>query len=63
LIGGIVYLASPPRTPVVLVENGAKEADTPVVVCGRIVLLRKPSNGQLADVIGIRRPLEKTVYD
>src|SRR5438552_7628111 len=26
-------------------------------------MLRNPSNGQLADVIGIRKPLEHTVYD
>jgi thioredoxin reductase (NADPH) len=39
------------------------EADTPVVACGRMVLMRNPSNRQLADEIGIRRPVEDTLYD
>jgi len=39
------------------------EADTPVVACGHRLMLRNPSNRQLADVIGIRQPLEQTVYD
>jgi thioredoxin reductase (NADPH) len=46
-----------------LKQFGVKEADTPVVACGHKVLLRNPSNGQLADLSGIRRPLEQTVYD
>ena len=39
------------------------EADTPVVIWGRKLLLRNPSNRQLAEALGLRRPLEKTVYD
>ena len=39
------------------------EADTPVVAWGRKLLLRNPSNRQLAEALGIRRPLEQTVYD
>jgi thioredoxin reductase (NADPH) len=39
------------------------EADTPVVACGHRLMLRNPSSRQLADTIGIRQPLEQTVYD
>src|SRR5213078_403419 len=38
-------------------------ADTPVVACGAMLLLRNPSNRQLADAVGIRQPLEDLVYD
>src|SRR6185369_7493961 len=34
-----------------------------VVAWGRSVLLRNPSNRELAEKLGIRRPLEHTVYD
>src|SRR5437879_8510585 len=46
-----------------LKQFGVSEADTPVVACGHRLMLRNPSNRQLADVIGIRQPLEQTVYD
>lgn len=39
------------------------EAETPVVACGRMLLLRNPPNSELASAIGIRKPLEQTVYD
>ena len=41
---------------------GFTAADTPVVVIGKS-LLRNPSNRELADAIGIHRPLEHVVYD
>jgi thioredoxin reductase (NADPH) len=47
----------------VLSQFGVSEADTPVVACAHRVLLRNPSNRELAEAIGIRRPLEQTVYD
>src|SRR5205807_6706773 len=34
-----------------------------VVACGRKLLLRNPSDRQLADAIGMHRPLEQTLYD
>jgi thioredoxin reductase (NADPH) len=37
--------------------------DTPVVAWGRKLLLRNPSNRELAEALGIRQPLEQTVYD
>ena len=42
---------------------GLQESDTPVVALGTKVLLRNPSNRELADALGLRRPLEQTVYD
>jgi thioredoxin reductase (NADPH) len=46
-----------------LKEFGVTEADTPVVACGHRLMLRNPSNRQLADAIGSRLPLEQTLYD
>ena len=42
---------------------GLSETDTPVVVFGPEPLLRNPSTRQLADLIGVRRPLTQRVYD
>jgi thioredoxin reductase (NADPH) len=47
----------------VLQQFGVSEADTPVVACAHCLLLRNPSNRELAEAIGIRRPVEQTVYD
>ena len=58
-----VDLETDPQVDQLLKQFGLTEADTPVVACGRMVLLRNPSNRQLADAIGIRQPLEQTVYD
>src|SRR5207302_2381174 len=58
-----VDVETEPQVDRLLKQFGVTEADTPVVACGRMVLLRNPSNRQLADDIGIRRPLERTVYD
>src|ERR1700689_5834860 len=46
-----------------LKEFGLTEADTPVVACAHMLLLRNPSNQKLADEIGIHQSLENTVYD
>jgi thioredoxin reductase (NADPH) len=53
------------ETPVkqLLPQFGLSEADTPVVAWGRKLLLRNPSNRELAEALGIVRPLEQTVYD
>src|SRR5205823_12985276 len=58
-----VDVESDPDVDRLLKRFGVTEADTPVVACGRMVLLRNPSNRQLADALGIRQPLEQTVYD
>src|SRR6184192_4192590 len=46
-----------------MTQFGVTESDTPVVACSTMLLLRNPSNRQLADRIGIRQPLEQAVYD
>jgi thioredoxin reductase (NADPH) len=56
-------LESDPQVDRLLKQFGVTEADTPVVACGHMLLLRNPSNRQLADAIGIHQPLEQTVYD
>ena len=52
-----------PQVDLLLKEFGLTEADTPVVACAQLLLLRNPSNAALADAIGIRQPLDQTVYD
>ena len=56
-------LEADPQVDQLLKRFGVTEADTPVVACGRKMLLRNPSNPELAGAIGIRKPLEQTVYD
>jgi thioredoxin reductase (NADPH) len=58
-----VDVETDPRVEQLLKQFGITEADTPVVACGFKVVLRNPSNRQLADAIGIRQPLEHAVYD
>jgi thioredoxin reductase (NADPH) len=56
-------LETDPQVDQLLKRFGISEADTPVVAWGRKLLLRNPSNRELAEVLGLRRPLEHTVYD
>ena len=58
-----VDVETDPQVDLVLKQFGVTEADTPVVACGHLLMLRNPSNRQLADTLGIRQPLEQTVYD
>jgi thioredoxin reductase (NADPH) len=58
-----VDVETDPNVDRLLKNFGVTESDTPVVVCGSMLLLRNPSNRQLADSIGIRQPLENLVYD
>jgi thioredoxin reductase (NADPH) len=58
-----VDLETDPNVDRLLRQFGVTESDTPVVACGKMLLLRNPSNRQLADAIGIRQPLEDMVYD
>src|SRR5258707_1847748 len=58
-----VDVETDPEVDQLLKQFGITEADTPVVACGHRVMLRNPTNRQLADTIGIRQPLEQTVYD
>ena len=56
-------LESDPQVNQLLKQFGVTEADTPVVACGHMLLLRNPSNRELAEAIGIRKPLDQQVYD
>jgi thioredoxin reductase (NADPH) len=52
-----------PQVDKLLKQFGLTETDTPVVAWGHKLLLRNPSNRELAEALGIRQPLEQTVYD
>ena len=52
-----------PQVRQLLERFGVSEADTPVVAWGHKLLLRNPSNRQLAEALGLRRPLKPVVYD
>lgn len=56
-------LEGDPAVSQVLEQFGVSETETPIVACASRVLLRNPSNLKLAEAIGIRRPVEHTVYD
>jgi thioredoxin reductase (NADPH) len=56
-------LEADPQVDQLLKQFGVAEGDTPVVAWGRKLLLRNPSNRELAEALGIRRPLGQTVYD
>jgi thioredoxin reductase (NADPH) len=56
-------LETEPQVDKLLKDFGITESDTPVIACAHMLLLRNPSNNELADRVGIHQPLTKTVYD
>src|SRR3989442_13227256 len=52
-----------PEVSRLLEQFGVSEAETPVVAWGHRLLLRNPSDRELAEALGTRRPLQRTVYD
>jgi thioredoxin reductase (NADPH) len=58
-----VDIETDPQVDRLLKGFGVSEADTPVVACAHMLLLRNPSNQTLANEIGIHQPLEHTVFD
>ena len=56
-------LEANPDVTQLLKQFGLSEADTPVVMWGRKLLLRNPPNRQLAEALGIRRPVDHTLLD
>ncbi|MFL5330351.1 MAG: FAD-dependent oxidoreductase [Gemmataceae bacterium] len=54
---------SDPQLADLLHQFALTEADTPVVLFGQQLVLRNPTNRELADRIGLRRKLEPKVYD
>lgn len=56
-------LEGDPEVRELLKRFGLSEKDTPVVAWGRKLVLRNPSNPELAEALGIRKPLDQPVYD
>lgn len=56
-------LETDPRVDRLLRQFGLTESDTPVVSFVAKLLLRNPSNREIADAIGIHQPLEAQMYD
>jgi thioredoxin reductase (NADPH) len=52
-----------PRAAELLRRLELSEADLPVVVWGRRLTLRNPSERELAEALGLRKPLANTLYD
>jgi thioredoxin reductase (NADPH) len=52
-----------PHVKGLLEQLGVSEADTPIVAWGRKLVLRNPSNRELAEALGLRQPLGTKVYD
>src|SRR5438105_600652 len=58
-----VDLETDPNVDRLLKQFGVTESDTPVVACSAMLLLRNPSNRQLADAIGLRQPIKSDLFD
>jgi thioredoxin reductase (NADPH) len=58
-----VDLETEPQVDQLLQQFGVTAADTPVLACGRKLIVRNPSNRELADLLGIHRPLDGTLCD
>lgn len=56
-------LETDPQVNTMLKQFNVTEADTPVIACSSMLLLRNPSNRDLAERIGIHHPLDHEVYD
>jgi thioredoxin reductase (NADPH) len=56
-------LENDPQVDQLIKRFGVGQEETPVVAWGRKLLLRNPSNRELAEVLGLRQPVEGTVYD
>ena len=58
-----IDLESDPSVDALLTHFAVSAEETPIVVCGAGEMTRNPSNAELADHIGIRRPFEHVIYD
>ncbi len=52
-----------PDVGALLEQFGVGEADTPIVACAHKLLLRNPTNLELAGAIGLRKELEQKIFD
>ena len=58
-----IDLENDPQVDALLKNFKTEPNETPLVICGENRILRNPSNGELADCLGIRKPIEHTIYD
>ena len=58
-----IDLENDPSVHALLAHFNVTPAETPIVVCGAGAMVRNPSNAQLADHTGIRKPLEHVIHD
>ena len=58
-----IDLENDPSVDELLKHFNVAKSETPIVVCGRGAMVRNPSNAELADHIGIRKPLEHVIHD
>ncbi len=58
-----IDLESDPQVETLLTQFKITADETPIVACSNDKMVRNPSNAQLADCVGIRKPLEGAVYD
>lgn len=56
-------LENDPRVKTLLLQFKVTPNDTPIVISTDNTLLRNPSNIELAENLGIRKPVEHTIYD
>jgi thioredoxin reductase (NADPH) len=52
-----------PNVHTLLARFGVGVGETPLVIVGQGRMLRSPSNAELGAALGIRKPIERTVYD
>jgi len=58
-----IDLENDPQVDTLLTQFKITVDETPVVICSTDKLMRNPSNVQLAECLGIRKPLAQAVYD
>jgi thioredoxin reductase (NADPH) len=58
-----IDLENDPQVDALLKRFQTAPEETPVVICGKERVLRNPTNEALADCLGIRKPLQHTIYD
>ncbi|MDB6111971.1 MAG: thioredoxin reductase [Pedosphaera sp.] len=58
-----IDLENDPQVDSLLVQFKVTADQTPVVICGGDKILRNPSNTELADCLGLWKPIEQTSYD
>jgi thioredoxin reductase (NADPH) len=56
-------LEDDPAVARTLEQFGVAQDETPIVACAHMLLLRNPTNLELAQAIGIRKPLDAKLYD